>query len=290
MKAPDHTARYFDPACGNISSYFCQLYLRVGKNEISYCILDTERSRFLALAAFQWIEPAREPVPVQAQLEYLLQQEEWLRKKFPAVIAGIDSPYHTLVPNPLFSSSRSQEYLDFNFRVPANYICLEDPVDEAGAFNVSSVPLPLKEMLADHFGKPAIVHASTAFLKAAWQHHKAGPPTAQLFLNLRNQEIDLVYYDQGKLHLFNSFQYGSKEEVLYYTLYFLEQAAVLPQQAQLNLCGMIGEETEVYQLLANYFGQITLAGRLPVFSYSPILDQLPEQQYQDLFALALCGS
>jgi len=290
MKAPEHINRYFDPACGNISSYFCQLFLSISKDEISYCILDTERSRFLALAAFQWMQPVKDPVPEQAQLEYLLQQEEWLKKKFPAVITGIDSPYHTLVPKPLFDSAKSKEYLDFNFRVPANHACLEDSIDEAGAVNISSLPINLKEMLTGHFGKPAIVHTSTAFLKAAWHHHKAGPLNSQLFLNLRNKEIDLVYYDQGKLVLFNSFQFGSKEDVLYYTLYFLEQATVLPQQAQLNLCGMIGEESEIYRLLAGYFGQLILAGRLPVFSYSPILDQVPAQQYQDLFALALCGS
>ncbi len=290
MKAPDHTARYFDPACGNISSYFCQLYIRVSRDEISYCILDTERSRFIALAAFQWNQPVKEPVQAHAQLEFLLQHEEWLKKKFPAVIAGVGSPFHTLVPKPLFDPAKSKGYLDFNFRVPANHACLEDPIDEAGAVNVSSVSLHIKELLAGHFVNPAIVHESTAFLKAAWHHHKAGPLASQMFLNLRSKEIDLVFYDQGKLVLFNSFQYGSKEDVLYYTLYFLEQAAVLPQQSKLILCGLIGEETELYQLLANYFGQVSLADRLPVFTYSPILDEVPAQQFQDLFALALCGS
>jgi hypothetical protein len=115
------------------------------------------------------------------------------------------------------------------------------------------------------------------------------PGMSCLFLYAGNQTIDLVMFEGSKLVLFNSFPVKSKEDLLYFTLFVIENTGQRPDQIQICLGGMIDENSDTYRLLAQYFKELSFVPRLSTFNYSAIFDHIPPQHYQDLFALALCG-
>jgi hypothetical protein len=282
--------RYFDPVTGHISSYFCQLFILIGQDYFQYCLLDTEKSKFIALADFRLPSGVKTPGLIYSQIENIIAEEELLRKKYPSVVIGVDTPHHTLVPAPLFDKDQVSEYLGFNFRIPENYQYIADHVQEIDAYNVCGFPEQLKEIFSGHFAKAAFVHSSTAILKATYYQHKINPESANLFLNVRSNYIDLVMFEGSRPVLFNSFSCMSREDLLYYTLFVIENSSLRPDQVRLCLGGMINEDSESYRLLAQYIGNLSFCSRLSTFNYSAMLEQVPAQRYQDLFALALCGS
>ena len=282
--------RYFDPVTGHISSYFCQLFILIGQDYFQYCLLDTEKNKFIALADFRLPSVAKTPGLIYSQIEGLIAEEELLRKKYPSVVIGIDTPHHTLVPAPLYDKDQVSKYLEFNFRIPENCHYLADRLNEVDAYNVCGLPEKLIEILTGYFTKAAFVHASTAVLKATYHFHKVNPGPANLFLMVRGNFIDLVMFEGSRPVLFNSFPCLSKEDLLYYTLFVIENSSLRPDHVRLCLGGMIDEDSDTYRLLAQYIGNLSFCGRLSTFNYSGILGQMPAQRYQDLFALALCGS
>jgi hypothetical protein len=281
---------YTDPETGRISSYFCRLFILVGRESLQYCILDTEKNTFIALADYRMPAPPRSPEIFYTQLGLLLSEDEMLLKKYPSVVIGIDTPLHTLIPAPLFDPGRVTEYLEFNFRLPEGCQVRSDRVEEIDAYNIYGFLQQPANIISGNFSEAAVVHRSSALIKAVYQLYKINPQLSGIFLHAREQFIDLIFFEGSRPAFFNSFPCQSKEDLLYFTLYTFEQLKLRPDAVQLFLSGNIDPGTDSYLLLEQYIREISFTGRLSSLNYSAALDQAPAHRYQELFALALCGS
>jgi hypothetical protein len=282
--------RYFDPDTGRISSYFCQLFVLIGQESLQYCILDTEKSTFIALADYRLPAFPKTPEIFYSQVGQLISEEERLLKKYPSVVIGIDTPWHTLVPTPLYDTGQMTKYLEFNFRLPDGCQVSSDRIEEIDAFNIYGFPPGLEVIIRKYFREAALVHHSSALIKAINQYHQINPEPLCIFLHARDRFIDLAFFDGNRPAFFNSFLCRSKEDILYFTLYTIEQLKLRPDSVHLSVTGMIDAGSDSYLLLKQYIGTISFTGRLSNFNYSPLLDQVPSHRYHELFAIALCGS
>jgi hypothetical protein len=223
-------------------------------------------------------------------LDQFFSQESMLMKKYPAAVVGIATPCHTLVPNALFDPSQLDNYLKFNFRLTDGFMAASDRIEESGAQNVYGFLPGFKDMLRKHFRDAVIVHRSTAFLKAASLYDKLFPSATALYLHISDESSLLAGFDEQKTAFFNSFPAGSREDLLYFILYTLEQLKRKPDEVRLTISGMIREGSEDLNFLRQYLPDTGLFQPLPQFGYSAMLRQAPLHRYLDLFALALCGS
>ena len=62
---------------------------------------------------------------------------------------------------------------------------------------------------------------------------------------------------EGKI-FFNSFDYKSKEDILYYLLFTFSELSLNPDNIHLVCCGLIDLDSELYALLYNYIRNIEL--------------------------------
>jgi hypothetical protein len=289
MSAFNLRDRYFDPESGRISSYFCQLFILIGQESLQFCILDTEKNTFIALADYCLPTSPKTPEIFYSQLDQLITGEELLLKKYPSVVIGIDTPWHTLVPSPLFDIDQEIKYLEFNFRLPDGCQVRSERVEEIDAYNIYGFLPGIRDIIQKHFREAAFIHRSSALIRAVFQHHLNNPGPGCVFLHVRDQFIDLVAFGESRLSFFNSFPCRSKEDTLYFTLYAIEKLKLRPDAVQLFTSGMIDAGSDSYLLLEEYIRTISYTGRLGSFSYSPMLIQAPSHRYQELYAIALCG-
>jgi hypothetical protein len=282
--------RYFDPESGRLSAYFSQLFILVGQESLQYSILDTERNTFVALADFRLSLSPKAPELFYAEISKLILEEDALKKKYPTVVLGFDTPFHTLVPSPLYNPEQNGSYLDFNFAKKVYGQVRADKIEEIDTFNVSGIPQALIDIVEANYAEAALSHRSTAMIRAIYNHQKINPVATSIYLNMRGQFIDLASMEDSRLVFFNSYSCAGKEDVLYYTLYAIEQLNLRPENVQLFISGMIDKDSESHQLLEHYIKQVSFTSRLNLWNYSPLLSQIPAHRYQELYALALCGS
>jgi hypothetical protein len=282
--------RYVDPEAGRISSYFSQLFIIIGAESLQYAVFDTEKNAFIALADYRMAAPPRNSGTFFSQLEQLFSVEEMLLKKYPSVVIGIETPFQTLVPSPLFDAGQLKQYLEFNFRLPEGCQISSDHMEEIDAYHVYGFLPGLKDTIKKYFRETALFHRSSALIRAAYYYHKNNPGPSGVFLHVRDHYIDLVVLEGNRLAFFNAFPCRTREDMLYFTLFALEQLNLHPDTARLFLSGMINAGSDSYLLLEQYIRSISFTGRPGSFNYSPIFNQLPLHRYQELFALALCGS
>jgi hypothetical protein len=64
--------------------------------------------------------------------------------------------------------------------------------------------------------------------------------------------MDVVILSQKLLIFYNSFQFLTKEDFIYYLLFTLEQLKFDPETVKLRLFGAIEEEDEIYSICYEY--------------------------------------
>lgn len=282
--------RYFDPESRRLSSYFSKLFILVGQESLQYGILDTEKNTFIAVADLRLPSSPKTPEAFYAELSRLISEEEALKKKYPSVVIGINSPMHTLVPAPLFDSGQGNKYLEFNFGMTGSGQVSSDRIEEIDASNVYAIPQGLLDIVHVNYRDAALFHRTSALIRAIYNHQNVNPAPAGIFLNVREEFIDLISFESGRLAYFNSYSCTSKEDMLYYTLYAIEQLNLRPDTAQLFIIGTIDSGSESHRLLGQYIREVSFSDSLNLLEYSPLIGQLPAHRYQELYALALCGS
>lgn len=282
--------RYFDPESGRLSSYFSKLFILIGQESLQYGILDTEKNTFVAVADLRLPSSSKIPEAFYTNISRLISEEEALKKKYPSIVIGLDTPRHTLVPAPLFDSGQSNKYLEFNFGMTGNGQVNADRLEEIDAYNVYSIPRGLLDVIQVNYGEAALFHRTSAMIRAIYNHQIANHAPADIFLNVRERFIDLTSFESGRLAYFNSYSCTSKEDMLYYTLYAIEQLNLRPDTVQLFISGIIDNGSESHRLLEQYIREVSFFDSLNLWDYSPLLGQLPAHRYQELYALALCGS
>jgi hypothetical protein len=282
--------RYFDPVADRTSSYFCQLFVQIGQDSVRYSLLDTEKNTFIALADYILPAVPKTPDTFYILLGQLFSGEEMLKKKYPSVVVGIDTPWHTLVPAPLTDTELLHEILAFNHRLPPGCRFASDPVEEIDAFNVYGFMPGLDETIKHYLEGSAMIHRSSALVKAFCQHHRINPDSSCLYLNIGEHLVDLACFDAGRPLFYNSFNVQNKEDILYYTLYAMGQLKLRGDSACLALSGAVDTGSDTYRMLEQYVRTIEFLDRPLSFNYGPLISQLPAHRYLELFALALCGS
>jgi hypothetical protein len=289
MSALTLHARYIDPECSRISSYFCRAFILIGGKSLQYCLLDTERNAFIALADYRLENASSKNEMKPDELRQIFNDDEFLVKKYPSTHVGITSSVQTLVPLALFDEEQVKPYLSANFRLAEGLTEAVDRIPEMSACNLYMVHPGWQGMIKAAFPDALIVHRSTALLKAAGQTASTIDERPVFLLNIREDFIDICSFQGEMPAFFNSFAVNTKEDVLYYTLFTMHQLRLKPDAVHLVLSGQINEGSENYILLQQYLPWISLAAPSG-FEFSPLLRQAGLHTYVELFSLALCGS
>ena len=77
-----------------------------------------------------------------------------------------------------------------------------------------------------------------------------------MIVNFNMGHFEIVVLQNQKLLFFNSFDYKTPEDFLYYLLFTAEQLNMNPENFQLELLGTITQEDDFYQLAYKYIRNI----------------------------------
>jgi hypothetical protein len=274
---------------GRLSAYFSQLFIQTGPDYFQYCILDTEKNDFISLADYRAEAGKYHTGTWQEAIRQLISSDEILNRKYPSVIIAVDVPYHSVIPAALFDPGRLQDHFQLNYNIPESLEYKADHLKELDAWNAFAIEKDWTELVKKHFSQEIIIHSTTPLLTRFSMIHRQNPALKQIFLHFSGKRFDIALFSENMLLFFNTFQFETNEDVLYFTLYAAEQLKLRANEASIRICGEIEEDSDLVILLKEYFRELTFLNRPEGFNYNPLFD-FPVHRYQTLFSLALCGS
>ena len=277
LETPDKIFNHFDESFRPEESNHYSLVMEIEVKKFSYSLLDTEKNKFVGVGSFR--QPFSE----------VINSNSWISNSFHSRRIIIANSRSTLIPSALFSQNEKQDYLDFNIERDGNDIVHHDWLENLGIYNIYCIPEQLQNNINVIFPGAKLCHVSSVLIESLFVNYKNLMGAGRMFMNVRDEEFDLMIFNGKNLTYFNSFSFKAPEDLVYYVIFVMEQMNLNPEETPLVLVGQIEKKSSTYDLLFRYIRNIDFAGRNEKFNYSYVLEDIPGHHFYTLFNSEQCG-
>lgn len=277
-----------DKALQPEDSKYCRLSIQLSLDGFSFCILDQQREKYLALASWDF-QNVSNNLALSLLLKDFLPTIQWLEQDFRETAIIIETPQCTLVPNPLFKQEHAEQYLRFNHYVDHDHQVRHDYLPLLDAENIWAVHGNILQLLKDHIPAAHIHHHSSSLIEALMLQNKNRGNEESVFVNVRKSRFDVVVLKGNNLLLYNAFNYRTKEDFAYFLVYVLEFLELNPEKVEVTLLGEIVKDSALYGITYKYVRNIRFGKRNSDYGFSYVFDEIPEHFYFNLIHLQQCG-
>jgi len=258
-----------------IDKTYKKLTILVSLNGLSFATYDTLNKKPLSL---QKIEMGK--VALTSKIEDLFAEAF---QNFPELKAGYDeivilhsNNLSTFVPTALFDAEYLGSYLQFNTKVfETDFFAF----DELPTYEMNNVYIPYVNMnnyFIDQYGAFDYKHANTVLIQKLLEVSKNNEER-KMFVYVSDTHFEIVIIQNQKLQLFNSFDYKTPEDFIYYILFTAEELHLNPESFQLELIGKITKDDSLYEIAYKYIRNVSL------FDVSYMQNQFSESENREHF-------
>ena len=232
------------------------LSIQVSLNGLSFCILNTESNSLTHYSNIKF-DKVLSPNDVLYQLKTHLSTNKVLQQDFEKVHLIHENELSTLVPKPLFNEDHLADYLKFNNKILSNDYITHDELAQNDIVNVYVPYVNINNFLYDAYGTFEFNHFSTLLLNTIFLIHK-GKKETTMYINISENHFEIIVMNGTKLTLYNTFEYQTKEDFIYYILFTAEQLELNPENFPLVLVGNISENDNLYNMAYTYIRHVSI--------------------------------
>lgn len=140
----------------------------------------------------------------------------------------------------------------------------------------------MKAKLDSHYNNIKYHHASSTLIDTLVANNK-NQTGKKLFVHVQETHFETLLIDGKNLIFYNTFNYHSPEDFIYYLLFAFEQLQLNPEKIETILLGEIEKSSAVYTVTQKYIRTLKFAERSVDADYSYQLQTLPKHFYFTLF-------
>ena len=253
---------------------FQKLYLQVSLQDFSYCVKNQVNNQVLHFKSFP-LDPYK---TVEQQLDVFFDKEELLQAGFQEVLVLHNNNLNTFVPSALFDEHSLGSYLQYNTKVfPTDYFDF-DTLPQMEMENIYVPYVAFNNYFLDVFGSFDFQHINTSLI----QHFLAksvNDGSVEFFVHIAANHFELVLFQNKKLLLFNSYEYQTKEDFIYYILFVFEQLQLNQQTQVIKLYGNIDKESDLYQIAYQFIRNVEIADLHTIAQTLSVTNEQLQQYY-----------
>jgi len=229
------------------------LVIHINDNWVVFCLFN--KTKLVDINKINFLHEKKSAFILKTIKKYL---KSFSKKNTPIKVKLIYyNKSSALVPHYLFDDKNSLNYLKYNTRIQINDLAANDLILEDQINNVYIPYTDINNYIFEKFKAFDFYHYSSVLLEKL-SNELTDNFSQKVFLNINNSFIDILYFKNKQLIFFNSFDYKSKEDILYYLLFTFSELSLNPDNIHLVCCGLIDLDSELYALLYNYIRNIEL--------------------------------
>jgi hypothetical protein len=176
-------------------------------------------------------------------------------ESFDQIHIAIVNQLNTFVPKSLFDSNTIDTYLQFNTKVLKNDQFGYDEIPNFDIINVY-VSNEFKDVQIQEIETTEKTHFATTLVAKLLEQNKNIVPL-QFFVHFITDSFQIVIIQNSQLMFYNTFNFTTEIDVLYYILFVAEQFKLNPEEFSLILLGEIAEETPIYNIIYQYVRNVS---------------------------------
>lgn len=235
---------------------FKKLSIQVSLNGLSFCVADMVSQQILNSDSVSFAQ--KQPAPALLhELQKLFEKHGIAENKFDEVVVVHQNALFTLVPAPLFQPDHLEDYLKLNIKVLQNDVFAYDELKNQEMVNVYVPFMNINNYIYELFGEFVYMHNGTVLIETLL-HKYSNQKEAICYVHVGKNHLDIVVMRQKQLLLYNSFNYTTKEDFVYYLLFVLEQMELDPETVAVKFFGAVEEDDATYLLCRTYMKHLSI--------------------------------
>ncbi len=272
---------FIDEAFDEKKTASYQLLLQMGVNDIQVAIHDKQQNKYIALEKYV-VSNTDNFEALTDLFDILSKESKLIDHVFQSVICLIVSNLSTLVPSVLFEEDKKEIYLNFNASLTEDEVIMTDEINSLDAKNIFALPASLKTKLNHKYSNVKYHHASSALIDTLTANNK-NQTGKKIYIHIESTHFEILLIEGKNLIFYNSFNYHSTEDFIYYVLFVFEQLQLNPEKTETILLGEVEKSSALYTLTNKYIRNIKFAERTVDSDYSYQLQTLPKHFNFTLF-------
>jgi hypothetical protein len=239
------------------------LSIQIRLSGLSFCILNRSTNTIERLQHMQ-LEKKATPFEILNQLKTIIASNSDFNQAFDSVLCIYQNELSTLIPESLLNENHLADYLKFNAKILKTDFIDYDNIAINGTTNVYVPLVNVNNYLFDTFGSFVYKHASTILIETVLQY-ASKQKEIELYLNVDNLHFEMIAAQGQELIFYNTFDYNTKEDFIYYILFSIEQLKLNPETVNIHLSGQIDQDDELFNIVYKYVRFVDFIE--PVYTY-----------------------
>lgn len=235
---------------------FRKLTLLVSPEGFSFAVTDTLSGKITQIKTVDFGQMSKTESPEDHYWKAFVDHFE-LTRNYDEVSIIHDNNLNTFVPKALFDEDYIGSYLQYNTKVFETDFF---DFDDLAPHEINNVYVPfvnLNNFLIDHYGPFTYKNVNSILVQKILEKSRNNDER-QIFAHIGAKHFELIVVQNQKLILFNSFQYTTREDFLYYLLFTAEQLNLNPENVQLKMLGDVSQDSELYRAAYDYVRNVSL--------------------------------
>ena len=196
------------------------------------------------------------------------------------------------MPNALFNKDELATYHQYNFTPNEADNYYFDKFLNLSANNIYAVPDFIISCF-DNVKNKHFLHFSTPLIAAALLHAKNTNALSLIDVHVLPNSFQIIIIKNQQLALYNSFDYQTSEDFIYYLLFVLEQQKIDNKKVHIRLLGEVEKNSTIYTLLNTYINEVSFLEKNDLLANSSlklsyIFDEISPTYYYSIFQQYLC--
>ncbi len=273
----------FDETLDINSTENYELSVQVSPDDLSFCILDTLRNKFVLLRSYEPEDNSRfDPY----RLNEIIRKDDFLTRHYRKTCLITPTSKSTLIPSPLFDDTKKAEYLAFN-QIPSDgERVLTNMLRDPDIVIIFSLPDGIADILNSTFPGSFLLHQLKPLLQFI-KTERRSVGIDYVHVHLERDYLNMVIYDQNTLKFSNTFPYKTISDIEYYVLYVLRRMNV-SQHDNVYFSGRVIKQEEVRHAFSNYLTNIRFAVPAGNYTYSYVFSETELSKFLILFSATSC--
>jgi len=235
---------YSDPAFNPAFTADFELLVILNENTFSYAVRHPATQRLVRVSTDHHISELFEPQSNMGAFGSSYQK----------VVIAAETNSFCLIPNAIFTPENLLDFASFLLIKEADLI-LTDQINDEQNTAIFTFPEKLVRQIETQFGTTKIEFAPKSWIKTVIE---AQLPEQNLYLFLEENQLQILFLDQGKIKFYNQFSCLSDDELVYYTALVAGQLKLKQEETTLIISARVEAESEQILRLKQFFKDVSL--------------------------------
>ncbi len=233
-----------------------KLSIQVSLTGLSFCCFDTLNNTVTSFNEVHF-DTFHKATKIEELFGNAFRDYPELKDSYDEILVIHNNNLSTFVPTALFDENFLGSYLQYNTKVfETDFFAF----DEIQNYQMNAVYIPyvnINNFFIDQFGAFDYKHANSILVSKLLVASK-NKDDKKMFVHINTGHFEIIVVQNQKLLLFNSFDYNTPEDFLYYILFTAEQLNLNPENFPLELIGNIDAESDYFKIAYKYIRNVSL--------------------------------